>query len=953
MNYHRIKITFILIVLTPVCVTGQGFPINKSYDLKEFELFKQNYSVVQDSNGFIFIGNGQGLVWFDGVKWDWRHVPNSTYVLSLFISSEGSLYYGGENDFGIIKYDSSNAIAPKSLKDEFNIADSLIGDIWNIFESKNKIFFQTRDGFIVWNNIKTEFLNPSFEPYASFQLGDSILVKKNNGEFFELEGSSFKKLNGLDSLNMKYPQVVLRDKNDWIIGSLNSGLYVYKDEKVSSLETEAGEFLDNVEVYRGSWIDSSNFVLGTLGSGIVSFTKKGELNFILKEKNEQDNTPISDNTILGLNIDQEGVLWLATGDGVSKILINVPFESYNAQHLLEGNINSINSKGNSFFIGTDRGLFSSKKSERGLTTFNKVINGNFRKVLSNQSHVLGSSLEGIYVIDENKIELISDEIVNDFFFYENEKVFFAKDEGIYIYDLKKNEYSKRILSSNNSVIKVLYDDKFAWGLTRENDVFRIKVAEDSVIYKEQISGLEGFKIWDANIIDNTLRIGTSNGLFKFEKDSNKFIKDLSFGNFTISEKQVFRFHKVNNDSIWFINDKKLKLVYREKNVWKTAFERFAPLLNKENIFDLFSLSTELFFGGDNGLHRLRKTDWNYQTDFKTNITDIYVKRDSLIYGGFGEPVKPIVLPYEDNEVRFNYAAASYIDETRNTYSYKLEGFDSDWSEWSLETQKDYTNIPEGEYIFKVRSRNVYEVDGKPDQVAFTVLPPWYRTWWAYMLYFISFSGLLYTGYKIRVNQLLKVERMRTKIASDLHDEVSATLTGISYFAEAIKRDKDESKSAHFISLITESAGDAKEKITDIVWSINPENDSWELFLSKCRRFASDLLESKELEYTLNITEQIPGKLSMEVRQHLWMIFKEMITNAVRHSKATRLDVIMDVENGLLKLIVQDNGIGFDLDEIQEGNGVQNIRKRAAKIGAIIKIHSEEDFGTRWRMELPL
>ena len=204
-----------------------------------------------------------------------------------------------------------------------------------------------------------------------------------------------------------------------------------------------------------------------------------------------------------------------------------------------------------------------------------------------------------------------------------------------------------------------------------------------------------------------------------------------------------------------------------------------------------------------------------------------------------------------------------------------------------------------------------------------------------------------------MNQLLKVERIRTKIASDLHDEVSATLTGISYFAEAVKTNLDVGKKEHFMNLITESAGEAKDKISDIVWSISPENDDWVIFLSKCRRFASDLVESRALEYDFKIAEYINGQLDMNVRQHLWMIFKEMITNAVRHSNATRVDVIIDSEHGVFKMIVQDNGDGFDISSKVFGNGLNNIKRRAERIKAEVELDSELKIGTRWKLEVQL
>jgi signal transduction histidine kinase len=198
---------------------------------------------------------------------------------------------------------------------------------------------------------------------------------------------------------------------------------------------------------------------------------------------------------------------------------------------------------------------------------------------------------------------------------------------------------------------------------------------------------------------------------------------------------------------------------------------------------------------------------------------------------------------------------------------------------------------------------------------------------------------------------LRVERIRNDIASDLHDEVSATLSSISYFAEAIQSDKVKKDKDRFVKLIANSAGDAKEKITDIVWAINPEHDDWQAFLSKCRRYASDLLESKGIKYSLKIDEHIPGKLDMQLRQHLWLIFKEMVTNAARHSDARQLDVIMNYEDGVLKLVVQDDGKGMNIDKVKKGNGLVNIQKRVDLIEGEITLKTSEGFGTRWILKV--
>nr|WP_286670528.1 triple tyrosine motif-containing protein [Fodinibius salsisoli] len=338
--------------------------------------------------------------------------------------------------------------------------------------------------------------------------------------------------------------------------------------------------------------------------------------------------------------------------------------------------------------------------------------------------------------------------------------------------------------------------------------------------------------------------------------------------------------------------------------------------------------------------------------FKTHVRGVFVRGDSLINADLKN--KGYELEYEDNELRFQYAAAQYKAPSETRYQVWLEGFEEGWSNWTSEVQKDYTNIPEGNYTFHVRARDVYGTLSKADTFSFRVFPPWYRTWWAYALYLLFIGGVLYSIHRIRINRILREQRIRNRIASDLHDEVSATLSSITYFAQAIRQVPEQEQADRFVGLISESAGEAKEKITDIIWSIDPEKDDWVDLLSKCRRFASDLLESKGINYELDIDTDINRSLDLELRQHLWLIFKEMVVNAARHSEATHVDIRFGMEEGALTLIVADNGVGMKDSKVhKDGHGVKNIRHRAQKIGAEIELQSNASLGTRWEMTLDL
>jgi len=213
----------------------------------------------------------------------------------------------------------------------------------------------------------------------------------------------------------------------------------------------------------------------------------------------------------------------------------------------------------------------------------------------------------------------------------------------------------------------------------------------------------------------------------------------------------------------------------------------------------------------------------------------------------------------------------------------------------------------------------------------------------------SFYGI----YSWRIAQIMKEVNLRNKIAGDLHDEVSATLSSISFFVKALSLNKPENEKQRFIDLIGESALDAKEKITDIVWAVNPEHDNWEAFLSKIKRYIADIFESAGIQFNLILQEEIDAKLHMNQRHQLWLIIKEIMTNIVRHANCSHVSIRMQVKQSQIFLTVQDNGNGIPESKLKGNNGLKNIQKRAKNMNGMATLSSDASFGTRWEVQVPL
>ncbi len=216
--------------------------------------------------------------------------------------------------------------------------------------------------------------------------------------------------------------------------------------------------------------------------------------------------------------------------------------------------------------------------------------------------------------------------------------------------------------------------------------------------------------------------------------------------------------------------------------------------------------------------------------------------------------------------------------------------------------------------------------------------------------------LFYAWNKSQSTKFKKLINIRNSIARDLHDDVGATLSSISFYTDAAKQRIQQEKYEEALSILNEmglSARTSIENMSDIVWMVNPKNDSFEFLFIKIEDYAKQMCASNniEIEYINNV--QYLQKIDLLKRRDIFLICKESINNAVKYSKATKLFVKLLIENGVLKISIVDNGIGFDIENTKEGNGLLNLKVRANALNAEIKISSKLNLGTEILLNVPL
>jgi signal transduction histidine kinase/ligand-binding sensor domain-containing protein len=310
----------------------------------------------------------------------------------------------------------------------------------------------------------------------------------------------------------------------------------------------------------------------------------------------------------------------------------------------------------------------------------------------------------------------------------------------------------------------------------------------------------------------------------------------------------------------------------------------------------------------------------------------------------------------ENSLTFHFNILNFIVQDRFTYHYRLVGADPDWREAKGSFEAVYSLLPPGRYQFEVRSANESGQFSAAAIFPFTIHPSLVQTFWFKALLALLFLAVVYVIYHLHVNRILAVVKLRNQLARDLHDDMGSTLSTINILSSMAKTKIgiDPAKSSEYISKISENSQRMMDAMDDIVWSIKPQNDTMKKLIARMREFANEALESKDILLNMEIGEKVLDmKLSMDARRDLFLIYKEGINNAAKYSKATRLFVSFSIEKNCFILKIKDYGVGFDAAELDGGDGLENMKKRATNLNGSLSIHSKPGEGTVLDLRIPL
>lgn len=940
------------------------------------------HCIYQDKNGFIWIGTQRGLDRFDG--YTFRHYvynPHNTnsilgnQVYKMQQDKQGLIWLvtnKGLNslhpvDERITRYQVYNKNIAVAMNDLVFVNDSIM-----LINASNMLYrFNTRSH--AFAEIKLPFLNYSINMFRRF------FIKNKQGSFFISTGEDLLSIDhinnmatvcnpadvipGLPPSFTKINQVYFDAAgNTWCFGKtdvavINAGMpglieYPYKNNNPNVPEN----------IIAGFWEEPGKKLWIGTGAGLVvyDYVKKA---FYRYRKQPGNKVSLSNNRITGIIKDKNGLYWMSTyGNGICSLNEDIQFKNITLDAFSAGEspivykfvkmpfnkilihtlalhdfvINEQNQVENAddnrdlfpldsvvwLATGKKPELFSEYDKQLLCSLYNaKKYKGSHDhyvsvqdvsvQAISNSKQLFTDAANKLWVLDGNRFfngAIYVPTNVNQYIFYavatNNHDVLIATGAGLFVFSLQtmklKNTY--------------LHDEKDPYSIGSDYIKYLLPEASGNC--------------WIAT---------ADAGLDYFDAAANRFyhytVKD------GLPDNCIYMIVPDNKGRLWISTNNGLSCFDTLAKTF-TNYDKTDGLVNDE--FNSLSAwpgnNGHLYFAGMKGIDYFNPADFSeikHQPQLYLSLFKVY---DSML------PVRSYYhLPTNDNNITIEFTVNDFLNASKIFYRWKLEDVDEGWVIKKGGNSALYNKLPPGSYEFTVQASYNSKNWSKPVIIKLKIATPWYQTWWFFSLLGLIVTAMIVMLVRYRLKQQLKLFTLRNRIQRDLHDDIGATLSSIKAYAEIIKSSPGNTMIA---DLINNNASEMIERLEVIIWAANPAHDSMEHFTERIRRFAAPLLNSKKIECKIStgnviVTAIMPG----EVRQHLYLIAKEAINNTAKYSMATSCSITLFMQAGKFVMQIEDDGIGFSSSTEPKGNGLNNMRSRAAQLDGVIQINSVPRKGT--------
>ena len=790
---------------------GGGLKYFRNYTPREYRNQSQNWSVVQDLRGIIYVGNHGGLMEFDGISWREIRVPNWS-VRSLAVDNRGTIYVGGKDEIGFVAADASGTLCYVSLLDHLGEDQRNFSNVWKTHAAAGGIYFRSSKFLFRWDFKQMKVWQPQYFFNASAAWQGRLLVHDRKVGLMEMVGDSLKLLPGGEAfVGAKIRLMAPYDGRRLLVGTRANGFYLYDGLKTVPLPTEADGYLKENQLYHGIRLSSGDFACATLSGGLAVIDAGGRLKQIFNKT-----AGLQDERVMYVFEDFQGNLWLALNRGVTKIEYAAsPISLYDERTGLHGLVLSVVRHRNDLYVGTTSGLYvlgsASPLKFRPVPAVGLIC----WSLLSIDNAVLAATSGGVFQLENDTVRKImaGPSYVLSHSPQMPKRIWVGTAQGLTSLYLEGGRWVEAHTFGNiDEEIRTIAEDERGnlWLGTLTKGVLKVDFPRRGAIAGPKISryhtaqGLppEWIHVFKAagHIIFASLQ-----GIFRFDQARQVFVPDTTLGDeFADGSRNVFHLVEDRHKNIWFHSGREnflaIPLPDGSFTIRAGPFRRI-PLTQVNTIYPDGQM---IWFGSDEGLICYDTAiKGNYGHDFRSLIRRVLAGEDELIFDGCRSGDDPAGqlprLSYRDRDLRFEFAAPFFDDEAATRFQYFLAGYHGGWSNWTLESRKEYTNLNAGAYRFRVRAKNVYGTLSREAVFPFKILPPWYQTWWAFLFYALGAVLTVYLIVRWRSGQLQREKLALEQIVHERTGEIEEKNRQLEAQSGKLK-EMDRAKSRFFANI---------------------------------------------------------------------------------------------------------------------------------------------------------
>lgn len=759
----------------------RGTPFIRNYDPKEYGGGVQNWSAVQDPRGVMYFGNNGGVLEYDGAHW--TSIPISSVPRSLAVDANGRVYVGAQGDFGFLEPDSIGRLVYRSLIDKVPLASRDFADIWKIHVNEKGVYFQSFSKLFFYQPSTQTIVvfSPTTAFHFSFMVDGTLYLTLRKTGLVQLEGDSMKVIPGGELFaDLRTYAMLQMTGRSILIATREKGLFRYDGSTIRPFETDVDSLLLASQIYHGTELADGTFAFATLRGGVIRIDESGKL----VERIDKA-SGLQDENVYFLFFDRQQGLWMCLDRGLSRAECLSPLTLYDEQSGLRGSVSGVIRHEGHLYAATWFGVYVLQAGTDKLQSKFEPVSGITTQCWSFVPighRLLVGSADGLYLIENKKARPFLEHVTAPFVYRSRRDttlIYVGLRDGLAIL-----RYRDGLLTFQGRVpgvieeIRTIVEDREGdvWLGTWYQGLIRLTPDNKGNDWKIQkydgTGGLPSGQIFSYETSSGPV-FSAHGGIFRFNHSEEMF-HPWKLGDKTIDVSSLSKLYEDADYNLW------IRYTFSGKNYTaigkKTEGDGYSleprALMRVRDHSILFFYSEKddcMWLGGPNGLLRyhpgpIRPAD----SIFNALIRKVLILPDSLLYAGAlftDRPPKPKI-EYDKNAIRFEFAATSFDLESANEYQFMLEGFDSDWSAWTSESKKDYTNLSEGDYAFRLRARNAHDKMSREDLVRFVILTPWFRSWWAYLLYLVAFGTCSFGLVRIRET---KLRRDKLQLENEVQD----------------------------------------------------------------------------------------------------------------------------------------------------------------------------------------